>query len=154
IGWGRSPSYPTQEGTFFGQMMVVNQSNNLDAYFCNGPDVTSDVVPGRLGSYARAAKAPHANAHPVDGGMCNKAGHCKMADSGDGALSCIGNGIEWTKPITVWRGKTFQAENATLSGQAMVVSDVANSNGKRVGNLSSTSSVRFTNVPAVAGTNN
>ena len=36
----------------------------------------------------------------------------------DGALSCVGNGTTWTKPITVWRGQTFQGEAGSKSGDA------------------------------------
>ena len=49
IGWGQSPWFPTREGTFFGQIMVTNAGNNLDAYYCNGPGTDKNVVPGRLG---------------------------------------------------------------------------------------------------------
>jgi hypothetical protein len=152
IGWGRSPSFPTQEGTFFGQMMVTNTAYNLDAYFCNGPDVANDTVPGRLG---QSNGAPYANAYPTEGGLCAGANHCTMQADGDGALSCMGNGILWNKPVTVWRGKTFQAESATLTGAASVLTGANNSNGKRVGNLNANSSVKFSGVPAAtAGTNN
>jgi hypothetical protein len=147
IGWGRSPSFPTQEGTFFGQMMLTNTANNLDAYFCNGPDVANDTVPGRLG---HNAGAPYANAYPTEGGLCNAAGHCTMQASGDGAVSCMGNGTVWNKPITVWRGKTFQAEGAVLTGVS-TINDAANSNGKRVGNIGPTATVKFNNVPAATG---
>ncbi|HTA20690.1 MAG TPA: discoidin domain-containing protein, partial [Polyangia bacterium] len=155
IGWGQSPSFPTQEGTFFGQIMVTNAANNLDAYYCNGSGVTADVVPGRLGSVQNSASAPYANAYPVSGGMCNAPGHCTMQASGDGAVSCVGNSITWNNPVTVWRGKTFPAESATLAGGASVISDSANSNGARVGNLGSNAGVTFTGVPAAtAGVNN
>ena len=73
----------------------------------------------------------------------------------DGAESCTLNGTKWNWPMTVWRGKTFQAENATLTGSASVINGSNNSGGARVGNLSSSSSVRFTGVPAAtAGSNN
>jgi hypothetical protein len=154
VGWGQSASFPTQEGTFFGQIMLTNPSNNLDAYFCSGAGVSNDVVPGRLGSASNSASAPYANAYPTDGGQCNKAGHCVMQANGDGAVSCVGNGITWTHPLTVWRGQIFQAENATIPSSNMVVSDNANSNGRRVGNIGPTATVKFTGVKAaVAGQN-
>jgi hypothetical protein len=153
IGWGRSPSFPTQEGTFFGQLMVTNEAYNLDAYFCNGPSVANDIVPGRLGSNHGAV--PYANAYPVDGGMCDKPdkSHCIMQSNGDGAISCNARGITWTHPLTVWRGQIFQAEEASVLG-ASIISSSTNSNGKRVGNIGSTSTVTFRNVNATtAGSN-
>jgi hypothetical protein len=155
IGWGQSPFYPTQEGTFFGQLFVTNTSNNLDAYYCNGGGVTSDVVPGRLGSSQNSASAPYANAYPTSGGLCSTSGHCQMQTSNDGAVSCTGNGKTWKHPISVWRGQTFQAENATLGGPAGVITDQFASGGKRVGYIYSGGSVTFHGVrAAAAGSNN
>jgi hypothetical protein len=152
IGWGRSPSFPTEEGTFFGQLMLTNEYNNLDAYFCNGGGVSDDVVPGRLG---QNTGAPFANAYPTEGGTCRGSGHCTMSSTGDGAISCMGRGIQWTKPISVWRGKVLQAETAARTGSAGIISDSANSGGKRVGWIGPTSTVKFSGVPAaLAGTNN
>jgi len=159
IGWGQSPSYITQEGTFFGQIFVTNASNNIDGYYCNGASVSADVVPGRLG--ANQGTVPYANAYPTSGGLCNVSGHCKMhaLTSGetlsDGAESCVGNGITWTHPVSVWRGQTFQAEDGTKSGAASKISCTSCGAGARVGNLSSTSAVTFNNVKAAtSGVNN
>jgi F5/8 type C domain/Alpha-galactosidase, CBM13 domain len=155
IGWGQSPSFPTQEGTFFGQIFLTNTSNNLDAYYCNGSGVSSDVVPGRLGSALNSASAPYANAYPTSGGLCNASKHCTMQASGDGAVSCVGNGTTWQHPITVWRGQTFQAENGVKSGGASTISCSTCGAGARVGKLSSTSKVTFNGVSAATtGANN
>ena len=148
IGWGQSSFYPTQEGTFFGQIMLTNTAYNLDAYYCNGPSVASDVVPGRLGSTTNSTSAPYANAYPTDGGLCNKSGHCVMQSTGDGAISCMGNSINWTRPITVWRGQIFQAEDAALTTGTTIQTGTENSNGKRVGNIGPTATVTFKNVYA------
>ena len=67
LGWGISPSFPTREGTFFGQIMVTNPQNNLDAYFCDGPSTDQNIVPGRLG--ANQGYVPYANAYPKTAGM-------------------------------------------------------------------------------------
>jgi hypothetical protein len=113
--------------------------------------VTSDVVPGRLGS--KQGKTPYANAYPTAGGMCNKVGHCSMQANGDGAVSCKGRGKDWNFPITVWRGQIKQAESFAPSN--MHVSDNNNSNGKRVGHIGPNAGVTFTSVYAgAAGTNN
>jgi hypothetical protein len=119
VGWGRSPWFPTREGTFFGQLMLLNQYSNLDAYFCNGPGSDQNVVPGRLG--ANQGQVPYADAYPTSAGMDGRCGNSLTAHStggcvdngaGDGATACKLNGYTWNYPITVWRGQTFQAEDA------------------------------------------
>jgi hypothetical protein len=125
IGWGQSPWFPTREGTFFGQIMVTNANNNLDAYYCDGPSTDENVVPGRLGSAQCPASnpncIPYANAWPTSAGMDGRCGNSLTAHStggcvdnaaGDGATSCALNGTTWQYPLTVWRGQTFQAEDA------------------------------------------
>jgi hypothetical protein len=151
VGWGQSPFYPMQEGTFFGQIMVTNASNNLDAYYCNGPQVAVNEVPGRLGS--NQGPVPYSNAYPLSAGMdglCATSGHCVMQSNGDGAVSCVGNGTTWTHPLTVWRGQTFQAETATRTGAAAVVSCPQCGGGNRVGYVDSASSVTFKGVHVAA----
>jgi hypothetical protein len=135
-------------------MVLVNPEYTLDAYYCEGPGVASDVVPGRLG---QNAGAPFENAYLFSDRKCATSGHCLMQSSGDGAVSCVLNGVTWTKPVTVWRGQTFQAEDGQLinSGPYAIVSDSQNSNGKRVGLIGPMAGVPFNNVRAVAsGTNN
>jgi hypothetical protein len=60
-----------------------------------------------------------------------------MQASGDGAVSCVGNGTTWTHPITVWRGQTFQAEAAapavTRSSGTALYSCKQCGGGQRVG---------------------
>jgi F5/8 type C domain len=154
IGWGQSPSYPNREGTFFGQLMLLNAKNNLDAYYCNGPGEDTSVVPGRLGSLQ--GSVPYSNAYPTTGGDCNS--HCNMQSSGDGAVTCPGNGVTWTHPITVWRGQTFQAEDAQMIGSSGVQYCAPTTNcggGKRVSFIdTSGDGIKLSNVNvAVAGTN-
>jgi F5/8 type C domain len=154
IGWGQSPSYPNREGTFFGQLMLLNAANNLDAYYCNGPGEDSSVVPGRLGSLQ--GSVPYANAYPTTGGDCNS--HCSMQSSGDGAVSCPGNGVTWKHPVTVWRGQTFQAEDAQMIGQSATQYCTPTTNcggGKRVSWINNpTSGIKLTGVNvSAAGTN-
>src|SRR5579863_1577307 len=152
VGWGQSPFYPLQEGTFFGQIFVTNAANNLDAYYCNGPQVASNEVPGRLGS--NQGPVPYANAYSSSDGLCATAGHCVMQQTGDGAVSCVGNGTTWTHPMTVWRGQTFQAEAATLVA-ATPGGCPQCGGGYRVTNINQSSSVTFNGVNvAASGTAN
>jgi hypothetical protein len=154
IGWGQSPWYPNREGTFFGQIMLTNDKNNIDGYYCNGPGFDSNTVPGRLGS--DQGNVPYANAYPTSGGDCNS--HCVMQANGDGAISCPGNGVTWTHPITVWRGQTFQAEDATLVapvGSQSCTPTKNCGNGKRVSWIRPGTGLTLKNVNAAqAGTAN
>jgi hypothetical protein len=173
VGWGVSPAFPTREGTFFGQLMVTNAENNLDAYYCNGPGVDQNVVPGRLG--ADQGTVPYANAYPTAAGMdglCDTTHVVKGYDHGhctphltngveDGETSCALNGATYTHPLTVWRGATYQAETAqpvnftTFNctpgtnyswGACPVQADPANGMGKRVGYVNGTTGVQFNGV--------
>jgi hypothetical protein len=122
VGWGQSPWFPTREGTFFGQMMLVDVNNNLDAYYCNGPGSDKNVVPGRLGFNQGAV--PYQNAWPASAGMdgmcdtshstgtCTKHALSTGETTTDGPDSCTLNGVTYNNPLTVWRGETFQAEAA------------------------------------------
>jgi hypothetical protein len=164
IGWGQSPYYPTAEGTFFGQLFVVNTSYNLDAYYCNRSAVASDVVPGRLGS--NQSGAPYANAYPTSAGMdglCatqHPTGGCTMHALGtgettsDGADSCRLNGVTWAHPMNVWRGQVFQAEAAILDPGVGIIANPNNSGGKRVGYIGPSSTVTFKNVMAASAGSN
>jgi hypothetical protein len=132
VGWGLSPSFPTREGTFFGELMVVNANYNLDAYYCYGPGADQNVVPGRLG--ANQGTVPYANAWPTSAGfdgLCESShvksgvdhGNCTAHYAGstiDGDSSCTLNGTTYNHPLTVWRGATYQAEAA--QGGAFVTS--------------------------------
>ena len=46
IGWGSSPSYPYQEGAFFGNLFP----SPWQGYYCIGKDMGAGEVPGRLGT--------------------------------------------------------------------------------------------------------
>jgi hypothetical protein len=130
-GWGTSPSFPTREGTFFGQLMVVNQYYAQDAYYCNGPGADQNMVPGRLGD---TTATTYVNAWPKSAGMdglCETNhvtnyptanydhGKCVAHTTNgvvDGDSSCTLNGTVYNHPLTVWRGATYQAETATGGG--------------------------------------
>jgi hypothetical protein len=155
IGWGKDAHYPSREGTFFGNLFAPNKNGKLDALYCNGPDFDKNTVPGRLG--VNQGAVPYANAYPASAGMdglCASAGHCVMQADGDGAVSCVGNGVTWKSPITVWRAQTFQAENAILGNGATIFYSATNSNGQRVGNLGPAASVTFNSVKAAVAGNN
>jgi hypothetical protein len=182
LGWGTSSWFPTREGTFFGQIMVTNTAYNLDAYYCNGPGADQNVVPGRLG--ANQSSVPYANAWPTSAGFDGQCETNHVDKSGydhgkctahttngviDGETSCVLNGATYTHPVTVWRGATFQAEQAEGGGfdnngvwgsgnwgfntncspgtaGCAVIADAQNGMGKRIGYIGPNKGVKFTNV--------
>lgn len=120
VGWGTSPNYPKQEGTFFGNIIYTGalpqnfgmpSINAPAAFFCEGADITAGVVAGRIGS--TQAGAPYMNpfganvkcsngqtaAGPTSYGMSAPDGY-KQACAGG---YCFQNG----EPITVWRNPNY-----------------------------------------------
>ena len=128
LGHIYAPSFPTREGTFFGQIMVTDANNNLDGFYCYGPGADQNTVPGRLG--ANQGSVPYADAWPKSAGMDGQCetnhvvngtdhGHCTAHTTNgtiDGDTSCTLNGTTYTHPLTVWRGATYQAESAEGGG--------------------------------------
>jgi hypothetical protein len=92
IGWGLDPSFPFQEGTFFGDIFTSPPY----AYYCGGRDFGVSPVPGRIGSVQTAP--PYSNAFGT-GGSCLPI--CTPADyphHGEGVKACAG----WNEVVTVW----------------------------------------------------
>jgi hypothetical protein len=93
IGWGRSPSYPNMEGSFFGNLFV----SPPQAYYCNGRGFANNVVPGRIG--ANQWNAPYKNPAGATA-YCDT--FCTRADypyQNDGFKACHG----FNNIMTVWR---------------------------------------------------
>ena len=106
IGWGTSPDFPYQEGSFFGNLFP----NPWQGYYCNGKGYDAGAVPGRLG----APLASNVYVNPYGGNVeCGASGQCS-AHGVDGYNSCNTsiNGVfkTWTKVVTVWRN--FDANTA------------------------------------------
>jgi hypothetical protein len=98
-GWGQSPSFPYQEGSFFGNLFP----NPWQGYYCNGKGYDAGSVPGRLG----APIASNVYVNPYGGNVeCGNSGQCS-AHGADGYNSCNTsiNGVykSWSKVVTVWR---------------------------------------------------
>ena len=136
VGWGYNPSYPYQEGTFFGNIMVANAHGTpgINAYYCEGPDFATGVVPGRIG--AGESGAPYKNPFGTGGACatnCATGGAPKSNGSRfDGYDACLG----WNSTVTVYRAsKTYtpvfdSAYNYQLTNGAATSSVQANgSNG-------------------------
>ena len=95
IGWGQSPSYPTQEGTFFGQLMVTNLRTTSTPTTATAPGVASDVVPGRIGS--NHGRSPYANAYAGwTAAQCYGTGRCTMQARRRRRRLVLANGTTWT----------------------------------------------------------
>jgi hypothetical protein len=120
IGWGVSPNYPKQEGTFFGNILMTGSLAGIGmpgvtgpkAYFCEGAGITAGVVAGRLtsgatnvpytnpyGTNAKCAGNPNVTAGPTSAGMTAPDGFKVACANG----YCFQNG----EPITVWRNPSY-----------------------------------------------
>jgi hypothetical protein len=120
IGWGVSPDFPLQEGTFFGNVMMTGDLGTIGmsgtvgpkAYFCAGADFMSSVVAGRLSAsvidtvymepFGPGTKCANGQtvAGPTSPGMTVPDGF-KRACVPLGA--CFDNG----ETITVWRNAVY-----------------------------------------------
>jgi hypothetical protein len=92
IGWTLSPTYPNQEGSFFGNVFVSPPV----MHYCNGRNFDAGVVPGRIGS---GSAAPYTNPWGYNT-RCDA--YCTAADYPDAASgykACAG----YNAVITVWR---------------------------------------------------
>jgi hypothetical protein len=121
VGWGQSPDYPNQEGSFFGNIFYTNNVGKVDAYYCNGPGFNQDVVPGRIG--ANQVNAPYRDLFG-SGGYCNVNG-CVPSDAktngvSDGYKQCVmgeGPTTAWNSVVTVWRqNKEYNAAGTVVPG--------------------------------------
>lgn len=148
IGWGTDPQYPNREGTFFGNIFAPNAgSGRVDAFYCNGPGFSTDVVPGRLG--ATQIGAPYTDPYTS---TQNPMGNCAPCAStrADGPTTCKADDVTFTSPVTVWRGQTFQAETAKLNAGPVVIGCQPGvcANGERVGDIGPHATVTFSDVYA------
>jgi hypothetical protein len=154
IGWGVSPSYPLQEGTFFGNIMMTGNlgalgmpgTNGPKAYFCGGTGFVSSIVAGRLSAFD--SNAPYVNPYGT-GAMC-VAGQTVAGPTSPGKFdpdgfkrACVGSTcFEHGEPITVWRNSFYTPgfdavyryglSPMHVSGKAVDVPSGATSNGTSV----------------------
>jgi hypothetical protein len=119
IGWGLSPSYPLQEGTFFGNILLTGTLGALGmpgttapkAYFCGGTGSVSSIVAGRLDAFS--PNTPYVNPYGT-GSMCT-AGQTVPGPTTPGKFdpdgfkrACVGSTcFENGEPITVWRNNVY-----------------------------------------------
>ena len=99
IGWGTSPDFPYQEGSFFGNLFP----NPWQGFYCNGKGYDAGSVPGRLGEPI----ASNVYVNPYGGNVeCGSSGQC-AGYGNDGYNSCNtsinGQFKTWSKVVTVWR---------------------------------------------------
>jgi hypothetical protein len=116
VGWALDPSYPNQEGSFFGNIFVPgahgSDPSKVPAYYCNGKAFNVDVVPGRIG--ANQVGAPYLNPFIAGPYATSKTGYCSdfcagsdTPHMGSGYKACGG----WNNVVTVYR----QAITATTT---------------------------------------
>ena len=92
INWGLDPSFPFQEGSFFGDIFTSPPY----AYYCGGRDFGISPIPGRIGGAQTAP--PYTDAYGTKG-LCLPS--CTPADyphQSEGVKACSG----WNEIITVW----------------------------------------------------
>jgi hypothetical protein len=118
IGWGTSPDFPYQEGTYFGNLFA----NNMPGNYCTGKNMGAGDAKGRLGSpfgnNASIMNAPygwqydnasHQNVPsycvntmtPANGCTAQNEGFSSCADPAPAAPYTAGH--RWTHPVTVYR---------------------------------------------------
>jgi ricin-type beta-trefoil lectin protein/GLTT repeat-containing protein len=128
IGWGTDLGYPSQEGTFFGNILATGWLSGLGmptvnapaAFYCDGDSFlagTQGVVAGRLGQGQN--NAPYTNPYASSGSLCyynggsvpqwsagstNPDGSRKPAD---GYKAIGASGYTFNHAITVWRNPTY-----------------------------------------------
>jgi hypothetical protein len=120
IGWGVSSSYPKQEGTFFGNIIMTGNLASLGmpgvnapaAYFCEGAGITAGVVAGRLTSGATNVpyKNPYGtNVKCVNSGQTNAGPTSPGMTAPDGFKQACASGwcFQAGEPITVWRNPSY-----------------------------------------------
>ena len=92
LGFGRSNTYPMQEGAFFGNIFI----SPPQAYYCNGYDWDRGPVAGRIG--AGTSGSPYKN--PFSGtGLCQS--NCSAVGfNGEAFANCAGFG---NNVVTVYR---------------------------------------------------
>jgi hypothetical protein len=120
IGWGVSPSYPKQEGTFFGNIIMTGNLASIGmpnvnapaAYFCEGAGISAGVVAGRLTS--GASNIPYKNPYGTNakcvGNSALTAGPTspgQTAPDGYKAACAFGYCFQNGEPITVWRNPSY-----------------------------------------------
>jgi hypothetical protein len=103
IGYGKSSSYPNEEGTFFGNIFVTGSDGKVPAYYCDGSGFASGVTPGRLGASSSAASI---FTNPFgSNALCSSKCTAASGDyKGQGYAACNG----YKSPITVWRASSYR----------------------------------------------
>ena len=94
VGWGTDPSYPYQEGSFFGNLFSTQTT--APAYYCEGRDFGVKPIPGRIGS--AQTSPPYTDIYGV-GNKCTT--YCTPADyphAAEGSKACSG----WNQILTVY----------------------------------------------------
>ena len=122
IGWGVSPNYPKQEGTFFGNIIVTGNLLDLGkpsvnapvAYFCEGAGFTP-AGRRRRPPRRRPANVPYMNPFG-NGTLCkNSPANAPYYTFGTGGQTDpdgyqkleMPAGVPWNNPITIWRNSNY-----------------------------------------------
>ena len=129
IGWGQNPSFPYQEGSFFGNLFPAPWTG----YFCNGKGFDQGAVPGRLG----APLASNVYVDPFGANVeCSTSMRC-TAHGTDGYDSCTtpSDNKLWKHVVTAWRNydpKTLYKICNFATGKCLGVSSASTADGAAI----------------------
>jgi hypothetical protein len=112
IGWGSSPDFPYQEGTYFGNLFAQNMPGN----YCAGKNLAAGDSKGRLGSpfgnNSAIMNSPYGWQYDASSGQ-NVPSYCSgfCTAQNEGYSSCPDGspqapytaGHRWNHPVTVYR---------------------------------------------------
>jgi hypothetical protein len=124
--WGLNPSFPYQEGTFFGNIIATGSLSAMGkpsvtapaAYYCDGDGFATGSggeVAGRLGA-GQTSAAPYLN--PFSDPLCKNSPGAVMQwsagkNNADGSVkdpdgySTLNTGTPWNNAVTVWRSGSY-----------------------------------------------
>ena len=107
VGWGYDPTYPNQEGSYFGNVMRTDTDGTVHAFYCNGRDYLKGIVPGRLGADDTSSmyKNPFGLNAYCDGNC--KSPHSSTKPDGTTVTDGYGSCNNISNPITVFRKSSY-----------------------------------------------
>jgi hypothetical protein len=137
---GRETSdvYPLEEATFFGNLWGPGAT----AVYCKAPNASAAAVSGRIED--RYAFNYYRDADLMQAGTCAA---CRRSPSGQ-LEACALDGVTFSRPVTVWRSRPYQAEAATLSGSAQRAGRLDDPLQTRVGYMQPGAAITFEGVAA------
>jgi hypothetical protein len=135
VGWGADADYPYQEGAYFGNIIATP----WQGYYCNGKDMASGEVPGRLGT--PMSSTVYVDPYGANGNCQQGTTACTALNQGyapcndPAPMAPYTTGHKWNHVITVWRN--FEATQMykicnVYSGKCLGVANGSTSSGASI----------------------